>query len=339
MNWHERVHSLPATRQESLWIHERLETLTVRESIILSAAMMRHPPESGADVINHMSSLPDYEVCSPAGGYTQLGQFYLDYETSVPKALQKFVDKEQLGIRYENEHPGLFIGSCYVQYPTREPSIKYDGTNLDALEDNSWSVKLKLASEQNRNGVWLRLPDYSDMGDGRPDEIRLALDELGADTIDDCSVLDAKCVLPEVGDLMSQYHSLDDLIYDGQNLGFALDEKGQGMPNFMERFAAALEYENCTRLDFAIDISQNLACYSFVPASEIKDFAKKGLHDQGMPDDILSSGCVKLEAFAEDMLERQGYILTKDESAYIGRNERQFIREHSQEQLSGMIME
>ncbi len=233
----------------------------------------------------------------------------------------------------------MFIGSCYVQYPTREPSIVYDGTNLGALDDTGWSVKLKLASEQNPDGVWLRLPDYSDIGDGRPDEIRLALDELGADTIEDCSILDAKCVLPEIGDLMSQYHSLDDLIYDGQNLGFVLDERGQGMPDFMERFAAALEYEDCTRLDFALDISQNLACYSFVPAAGIKDFAARCLHDQGMPDDILSSGCVDLEAFAEDMLERQGYILTRNESAYVARNERQFIREHSQESLSSMVLE
>ena len=111
------------------------------------------------------------------------------------------------------------------------------------------------------------------------------------------------------------------------------------MPDFMERFAAALEYEDCTRLDFALDISQNLACYSFVPAAGIKDFAARCLHDQGMPDDILSSGCVDLEAFAEDMLERQGYILTRNESAYVARNERQFIREHSQESLSSMVLE
>lgn len=339
MDWYERLNSMPATWQESIWIHDRLGTLTAKESIILSAAMLRRPPESGADAINHLSSLSDYEVCSLAGGYTQLGQFYLDYEVSVPKKLHAYVDKEQLGLLYEDAHPGLFIGNCFVQYPARETSKVYDGTNLGALDDTGWSVKLKLSSEQNPDGVWLRLPDYSDTSDGRPDEIRLALDELGVDTIDDCSVQDAKCVLPEIVDLLSQYHSLDDLIYDGQNLGFVLDEQGQGMPNFMERFAAALEYENCSRLDFALDISQNLACYNFIPAEGIKDYAARCLHDQGMPDDILSSGCVDLDVFAEDLLDQQGYILTRNESAYIVRNERQFIREHSPEALPGMVLE
>jgi hypothetical protein len=165
------------------------------------------------------------------------------------------------------------------------------------------------------------------------------LDELGATTIDNCSVLEAMCVLPEIGDLMSQYHSLQDLIYDGQDLGFVLDEQGQGMPDFMERFAAALEYEDCTRLDFALDISQNLACYNFIPADGVKDYAAKCLHSQGMPDDIFSSGCVDLEAFAEDMLDQQGYILNRSESAYIARNERQFTREHSLEALPSMVLE
>ena len=339
MDLYERLNGLPTTWQESIWIHDRLETLTAKESIILSAATIRRPPENGTDVINHLLSLSDYEVCSPAGSYTQLGQFYLDYEASVPKKLHAYVEKEQLGMLYEDAHPGLFIGNCFVQYPAKEPSLVYDGTNLGTLDDTGWSVKLKLSSEQNPNGVWLRLPDYSDISDGRPDEIRLALDELGVDTIDDCSVLDAKCVLPNIGDLMSQYHSLDDLIYDGQNLGFVLDECGQGMPGFMERFAAALEYEDCRRLDFALDISQNLACYNFVPAEGVKDFAARCLHDQGMPDDVFASGCVDLDAFAEDILGQQGYILTRNESAYIARNERQFIREHSTETLPGMVLE
>lgn len=339
MDWYERLNSLPARWQETIWIHDRLDTLTAKESIILSAAMLRHPPENGADAINHLLSLPDYEVCAPAGSYTQLGQFYLDYEVSVSKRLHAYVDREQLGKLYEDAHPGLFVGNCFVQYPTRESSIVYDGTNLGALDDTGWSVKLKLATEQNPNGVWLRLPDYSDAGDGRPDEIRLALDELGADTIADCSVLEAKCILPEIGDLMSQYHSLDDLIYDGQNLGFVLDEHGQGMPDFMERFAAAMEYEDCTWLGFALDISQNLACYNLIPADGVKEYAAKCLRSQGMPEDLLSSDCVDLNAFAEDMLDQQGYILTRNESSYIARNERQFTREYLIEALPGMVLE
>ena len=37
----------------------------------------------------------------------------------------------------------------------------------------------------------------------------------------------------------------------------------------MEHLESAMEIEGCTRLDFALDISQNLDCYDFVPKALI----------------------------------------------------------------------
>jgi hypothetical protein len=252
----------------------------------------------------------------------------------------EYVDTQKLGASYAERHPGVFTMNAYVLSPRQEDNaIRYDGTNLVSLEDDGWSVKLKLASERVPEGVWLRLPDYSEFGDERPDEIRLALDALGVDTINECTLLDAKCILPEAGDLMEQYDDLADLIYDGQNLGFVLDERGQGMPGFMEKFAAALEYENCHRLGFALDISQNLRCYNLVTENELHDFAVRELRAQGMSDEILASGCIDLDAYADDLLTARGYTLTANESAYIARNEQRLFREHTQEALPGMVLQ
>ena len=61
--------------------------------------------------------------------------------------------------------------------------------------------------------------------------------------------------------------------------------------------------------------------------------------EQGMSREILTSGCVDLDAFAENLLEQQGYILTGDESGYIGRNARSFIYQFSAEPSAGMVLE
>lgn len=339
MTTFDHINDLPMSSQESAWLHDRMETLSVRESVIFSAEMLRKPPKCGADIINHLIDLSDYKLCSPAGSYEQLGRFYLKHENLVPKDLQEFINMEQLGQYYEDTHPGIFIGDTYVQYPNRRYSTQYDGTNLEKMLDEDWSVKLKLASERNPDGVWLRLPDYSELDDEGPGEIRLALDALGVKSVDECTLLEARCILPEIRDLAEQYDDLEKLVDEGQSLGFALDERGQGKPYFMETFAAALEYENCHRLDFALDISQNQNCYNWVPSDNLQDLAKRVMRDQGMSQDILVSGCVDLDAFAENLLEQEGYILTRDESAYIGRNERQFTREHSLEALPGMVLE
>ena len=191
------------------------------------------------------------------------------------------MDLDQLGRRYEDLHPGLFIGGSYVVYPTKEPEQPYTGHNLAELDDSDWSVRLKIASTEKPEGVWVRLPDYSMVNDDRADEVELALLELKVDTIQECTLLDARCVLPEVKDLVSEYREVADLIYDGNDLGFLLDEQGQGLPHFSEKLHAALAYEKCTRLGAALDIAQNLRCYDFVPKEEVESFAGKYLESRG----------------------------------------------------------
>ena len=52
-----------------------------------------------------------------------LGRYYLANETTVPEELYEYMDLDALGCRYEDEHPGVFIGSDYVCYPAEEQDI------------------------------------------------------------------------------------------------------------------------------------------------------------------------------------------------------------------------
>ena len=331
MNHFEALNRIPSTPQETAWLQERMETLSVRESLILSAALMGKPAYNAGDVINIFQSMSDYEVCYPAGSYETLGRFFLHHEEQLPQELSGYIDMERLGKNYEQEHPGRFIGSCYVEYPNQCPALRYNGENLAACVDDGWSVKLKLASPRCPDGVWLRLPDYEDANDGRPDEMRIALDELGVQRVDECTLLDARCILPEAGNLMEQYDRISDLVYDGQNLGFVLDERGQGMDHFIELYAGALEYEDCTSLAEALDIAENLNRYELAPASSLRGYAEKELANQGiaLPPGVASS--FNYEQYAADLLEQRDFVLTRDESAYIEKNQSQ--------QFAGMFME
>ena len=199
-------------------------------------------------------------------------------------------------------------------------------------------MKVKLASSAVPEGVWLRLPDYSAMTD-RPDEVALALDELKTRSLENCMLLDVRCSLPELGNLMEQYDSALELVNDGSDLGYVLDEQGQGMPHFMERFAAALEFEHCRDLRLALDISQNLHCYEWVPRDGLKDFGRRKLLEAGVSEELLDSGCIDLEGYGADLLEEAGYVLTADESAYITRNNLEFLRDWSTPEEAGLSME
>ena len=350
--------SLPLMEQEQRWIMERLDTLSVKEQYQLSAAILRTgkleelagktgweletailhmDPEVAVDAVNCLLSLEDYQICFPAGSYAQLGSFYLRHESHLPERAMYYADLEALGRRYEDRHPGLFVGNCYVEYPEHPSAPRCTGQGL-IPEDDGWSMKVKLASSAVPEGVWLRLPDYSAMTD-RPDEVALALDELKTRSLENCMLLDVRCSLPELGNLMEQYDSALELVNDGSDLGYVLDEQGQGMPHFMERFAAALEFEHCRDLRLALDISQNLHCYEWVPRDGLKDFGRRKLLEAGVSEELLDSGCIDLEGYGADLLEEAGYVLTADESAYITRNNLEFLRDWSAPEEAGLSME
>ena len=205
------------------------------------------------------------------------------------------------------------------------------GHNLAELDDSDWSVRLKIASPEKPEGVWVRLPDYSMVNDDKADEVELALLELKVDTIQECTLLDARCILPEVKDLKDQYRELADLIYDGNDLGFLLDEQGQGMPHFSEKFHAALAYEKCTRLGAALDIGQNLRCYDFVPKEDVEAFVQKNLESRGIEAENASliSECMDRESYGKHLLTHQGYQLHAASGSFIRRNQLDFFYERS----------
>ena len=180
---------------------------------------------------------------------------------------------------------------------------------------------------------------FNDISNCKPDEIRIALDALGVRTIEECRLLEAKCILPEVRNIAENYDSLAELIYDGQNLGFALDERGQGMPHFMEKFAAALEYEGCRTLADAVDISQNLSCYNFISEAELHDYAMRELQQRGyFRGESPLADCFDFEVYAADLLEKQGFQLTRDEKSYITRNDTSFVQVHDHPESQQMVM-
>ena len=348
---------------ERQWIVERLETLSVKERYQLAAAMItkrtlagcggkqgeelrlavsKLRPDELRSGINCLLSLPEYEALCPAGSYEQLGKYYLRHELGVPSDLLPFADLEWIGQHYEDEHLGIFVGDCFVVLPRGEPRQFYDGTNLDTLPDADWSLRLKLASPAVPEGVWLCLPDGSIEGSGKLDEIGLVLRELKVNKIQKCRLLDVRCSLPEISVGLDEYPDLADLIYDGNDLGYLLQEQGQGERGFLEKFRTALEYERCHDLRLALDIAENLNCYDFCPASEAEKMGKETIKrwDGRLDGDPILAGHVDWKAYGGMVLEQDGYELNAAGTSYIRRNGREFIYEHSEPRPEqGMTMQ
>lgn len=325
--------NLPGRQGKQTWLLDKLERLSVWESRALTALTQRRPPNTAEDMVNRVLALQGCSVYLAPDGYESLGERELRrMGGSDPEELLPHADLYALGTRFEDQHPGLFVGNCFVAYPLEDAPV-YRGRDSPLPGDDGWSVRLKLASPAVPEGVWLRLPDYRDLdadcaSDG---ESALAKDALRVQSLNECTLLDAECVLPEAGDIKEQYDSIEDLVFDGNSLGIILDERGQGTEYWIERFAAALEYENCRKLRLALDISQNLHCYDWVSCEMLEEFALDHLRSCGVSEELIQSGSIDLTSYAEDLLENSGYMLTGDESAYVTRNAQTFSYSYSME--------
>ncbi len=121
------ISRLPGTQQEGEWLRERLETLSVKESVILTAALQNTPPQSKAETINHLFTLQKYDVCFPACSYKQLAEFYMTREFNIPQQALPYTDLDKLGRLCAEKFPGQFVGNCYVVCPPGTSEPVYDG--------------------------------------------------------------------------------------------------------------------------------------------------------------------------------------------------------------------
>ncbi len=96
----EMILHLPGTAEEKQWLSDHLETLSVRERIVLSAAMAREPPKDMTETVNCLLSLDEYEVRGHVGNYAALGEFFL-FDRCVPQDQQACFDLTALGYAYE----------------------------------------------------------------------------------------------------------------------------------------------------------------------------------------------------------------------------------------------
>ena len=146
--------------------------------------------------------------------------------------------------------------------------------------------------------------------------------------------------LPNIKDLIGQYETIDELIIDGNNLGYLLDEPYDDKDFFLEHFKSAMELESCTRLDYALDISQNLECYDYLPKTANLERYGRLVADR---DKIVKEGTILGDNFdyvkyAKADIEKEELVSCK--YGFIKRNDEKFHYQFSKEPTNiGLSME
>ena len=91
-----------------------------------------------------------------------------------------------------------------------------------------------------------------------------------------------------------------------------------------------MELEDCHRLDYALDLAQNLHCYHFMPRDmELADYGKTLAKQDGVyPKDELLASCFDAESYANQRMKNMG--LSAAEHGFVSWNGTELVYEYSQ---------
>ncbi|OLS03558.1 hypothetical protein [Tissierella creatinophila] len=337
-NLDDLINSLEKNQEELEYLQDRFKELSVKERSILEGAVELNKVNNAADLINITEQLYRFDYYHNVADERSLGEYVAKYKEHARDEALKFINTEKLGREYHEDFQGTFTNKGYV-IPRGIIKQIYDGTNIDELSKGDWAVKLKLSSKHNHEGVWVNLPDY-ERSTGELDELELALDSLGIEDVNKAKLEDVKCILPNIKDLIEQYESIEELIIDGNNLGYLLDESYDDKDFFLEHFKSAMELENCTRLDYALDISQNLDCYDYLPKTADLERYGRFVADR---DKIVKDGTILGDNFdyvkyAKADIEKEELVSCK--YGFIKRNDEKFHYQLSKEPANiSLLME
>lgn len=320
---------LEGTKEEKAYLDKRFNEMSVKEQYILEGAVQINEVNNAVDLINLTEQLSSFDFYYKATDEKSLGEYIAKHKEDASDEILPFINTEKLGTEYHEDFDGLFTNKGYILQKSTLKQV-YDGSNLNELTGDDWTIKIKVGSKKYPEGLWINLPDYGSFT-LEPDELDITLDVLGLDRWDEGYLLDAKCIFPNITELKTQYDSIEELIESGNNLGYACDEQDQGKDFYMEHLQSAMEIEGCNRLDFAFDISQNIDCYDFVPKGA--DFEKYGRFIAE------KHGIVKLDSILGENFDYVKYamaVIEKDElepckHGFIKRNEEKFYYEFSKE--------
>lgn len=241
---------------------QRLSDLSEYERMKFEGAAILSDGKVPADFINLTYNLDCYVITPNIGDDEQLGIYCLEVQKfgalrNAPIDLLKHLDFEKLGSLQRQNDNGVYAGGNYIKASDISCNQVYDGKHIpEEIKDTGYYIKLRLTSEKELDGTWLKLPTGED-------EVQAALEKLEVANISACTVVKCVSILPKLEESIHQHPNLSDFIEKVNNLGFGIDQ----MPNseITAKFKAVLIYEDCTDLDFAADITENLDCYDFYP--------------------------------------------------------------------------
>ncbi len=308
-----------------------LAELSEYERVKLEGAVALTGCRTISDCQTLMYNLDCFELTPNAGDYESLGRHMsekvlADALKEIPPELMAHFSYELLGQLKFDDDRSVFVRGHLVRDTERPRS------HLESIGDHlAYALKMRLCSDANPDGVWLKFPmpcdeEFPNDITKESSEVLVAMAALKVDSIDECRAVECVSEYSSLNRCLNAHAGLPlkDLLWKAQTFGYAEGELGANGRMPYKTFAAAMEYEDCSDIDMAVDITQNLRCYDFAPDAE--SYARNYLERKGV-DQMLAS-CFDLKAIGEKLAEQSNARATAH--GLIARNGNDFVFDYYQ---------
>lgn len=290
------------------------------------------------DLINLTYNLADVHVI-PARNDRELGKFYVDNDfidavSNVPqeyqKELLKLLDYEMIGCAQREAEGGIFCNGFYVVNGSASWNKVYDGVHLPEHFSEDYVFELMVCDgtfypSDIDECTMLRLPAIQE-------ELAAVLKEQNIKNFDGCVVFTSKSSIPKLSGVFSEYEDIEKIKLLAEKI-YELRCQGQEA-----KFKAVLELMDCTDVEQALDLTQNLDCFDFytelfTPEDYIRQEFLKRYH---IPEDEPALKHIHFSQCDSDLMQEAGVCTTP--YGIIRRNDREMILEYSQPQFGQQML-
>jgi hypothetical protein len=334
------------------FLAQRLSDLSELERWTFAGAVQIEGCETPAECINLTYTLYNYiyTVHPHIANEENLGRYYanglIPQLKNMPPEIMKHLNYEELERHILKSDTAVFAGGHYIKRCALNHIEPYSGTLIpESRDSDSCFMKIRLVSDSDSDGTWLKFPQegfVEEPGNFENDkEILAALEKLHVTDLSECSISRCVCTVPCMERCIETHQDLplEDFIWKANNAAVGIEQTSEGGTGLIEKCYAALEYERCSDLDFAADISQNLRCYEFLPerCADMKTYGQLMLTKHYDLTDENLINCFDLEATGKEIKEAVGAVSTQ--YGIISRTNEPFLYEYSSPSSNGMQMQ
>ncbi len=240
------------------------------------------------------------------------------------------LDFEKIGCKQREAENGKYVDGKYV-VDLRSQRQLYDGVNLPEHPFMQEYIFELMVSDSTfyPDGIdectLLRLP-------ATPEEIKNVLAEQNVKSLDDCLVFTNKSTIPQLNGMLGEYENIRKIKMLAEMI-HELPCQGQEA-----KYKAALELMDCTDIDLAMDIAQNLNSFDFYPElSSPDEYAKQEFFRKyHIPLDDPATQMIQFPASASVFMEKDHAQITP--YGIIRTNDQPMVMEYSIKQVGQQML-